>query len=94
MEEMVRLGVELLPEVFVGVALPLMGAEVPQALNKSSHDRTVIKAAQWKKNVRFACAFCAEQGKRYNIFTSPNGIFRGHSARESLAGIQLWRATG
>ena len=89
MAEMVRLGVELLPEVFVGVVLP--GAEAPHALNKRSHDRTVIKAAQWKKNVRFAYSFCAEQGKRDNIYPPLQKGFGGHSAGESfeLEFIQL-----
>ena len=89
MAEMVRLGVELLPEVFVGVVLP--GAEAPHALNKRSHDRTVIKAVQWKKNVRFAYSFCAEQGKRDNIYPPLQKGLGGHSAGESfeLEFIQL-----
>ena len=65
MAEMVRLGVELLPAVFVGLVLPPTGTEAPEhPLNKRSPDRMVVKAAQWKKSVPVAYSFCAEQGKR------------------------------
>ena len=81
MAEIVKLAVELLPEIFAGVT----GAGAPpHAVNEISHDRTIIKAAQFKKTARCACFFGAEQGKRYDIYTPlPKGVSRGHSTAES-----------
>jgi hypothetical protein len=86
-EEMVRLGVELLPALFVGLVLPPTGTEAPEhPLNKRSHDRTVVKATQWEKSVPLAY-FCAEQGKRQNIYSPLQWGLRGRLKAESLVGI-------
>jgi hypothetical protein len=89
--EIVRLEVELPPEVFVGVVPPLTEPEPPHAFNRRSHERTVIKAAEWGKKVEFAYSFCAEQGKRDNIYPPLQKGFVGHSAGGSfeLEFIQL-----